>query len=79
MNIMLRLKNITVKKNMAEADYSPEESDWWGHISVDLESEEMIADQHQDYGMGYLAHAKWKLLEMAREKCPRTECVVMWY
>ncbi len=64
---------------MVEADYSPEESNWWGHISVNLESEEMKADRHRDYGMGYLAHAKWKLLKMAKEKSQRTECVVMWY
>ena len=77
---MLRLKNIKISESIAEADFSPEDSNNWGHLAVDRESgKTVLFEEVPGYGASYKAHAKKKLLEMAKENDSRKECVVMWY
>lgn len=77
---MLRLKNIVISHKTVEADYSPENSGWWGHIIVDLDEREILSvDEHPEYGASYKGHAFWKLLDISECKNPTSECTVMWY
>lgn len=77
---MLRLKNIKIEKEIAEADFYPEGKEFFGHIKVDLSTNEIIScDQISGYGDSYSGHAKQRLVRMAKEKDHREECVVMWY
>ena len=76
---MLYLKNIVKSENVIEAEFSPEDSKWWGHISVNTATEEVVCDNNENYGLSYKAHAMWKLLEIVKSKEDITECTVMWY
>jgi hypothetical protein len=77
---MVYLKNIKIGEDIAEADYSPEDSKIYGHIVVDLKNEKIIRyDDVLDYGRGYPAHAFWKLRDMYKKHETDTECLVMWY
>lgn len=79
MNIMICLKNIRIENNIASAEFFPEKSETGGEIVVDLLTEEVIKLQTiQGYGDSYHGHAKWKLIDMARDGDNRRECVVMW-
>lgn len=80
MNTMLRLKNIRIGSEYAEADFYPEDSQVAGHVVIDLSSEEVAtcADV-SGYGASYRGHATQQLVKMAQEKDTRTECLVMWY
>ena len=80
MNIMLRLKNVKINEKVAEADFYPEGSKSHGHIVVDIAKEDEISCSIVDgYGPAYAAHAKTRLIRIAKERDTRTECVVMWY
>lgn len=77
---MVRLKNIEIEKTIAKADFSPESTGLWGHIEVDLSTQEIVSVKHvPGYGISYSGHAKYKLVEMAETGDVRTECLVMWY
>lgn len=77
---MLRLRNIKIKNNRAEADFYPEDSKTCGHVVVDLSSGEIIsAVEVPDYGASYSGHARQRLVRMAKENDARPECLVMWY
>ena len=77
---MLRLKNISIAGNTAEADFFPEDGAAYGHIVVDLESEEIIHIDHASgYEMIYPGHARKQLVHMAKSNDCRSECTVMWY
>lgn len=77
---MLHLKNIVMKDNIAHADYSPEDSGWWGHIVVDLKSKEIIScDRSPEYKFMHPGHARAKLVELSKENQIPAECTVMWY
>ena len=80
MHTMLRLKNIRIENNVAEADFYPEDCPTCGHIVVDLVSGKVVSySEVMDYGASYLAHARQNLLRLAAEKSLQTECLVMWY
>jgi hypothetical protein len=77
---MVYLKNIKIGEDIAEADYSPEDSNIFGHIVVDLKLNKISHyDNVLDYGMGYPAHAFWKLRDMYKKHETYTKCLVMWY
>lgn len=77
---MLRLKNIKINSEVAEADFYPEDSEICGHIVVDLHTEEIQSIQHvPGYEFMYPGHAAWKLIDMAKEHDESSECLVMWY
>lgn len=76
---MLRLKNIKIEKETAEADFFPEDSLESGHLIVDLSTEEIIScNDVPGFGVSYRGHARQRLVEMAKQGEIRTECVVMW-
>ena len=80
MTIMLRLKNIKIEGNKAEADFYPEDSKEAGHIVVDLDAEEVVSCKDvSGYGESYRGHAKMALIKMAKENNTTTERTVMWY
>jgi len=80
MSIMLRLRNIKVSGNIVEAEYSPESSGVWGHISVDVKNEEIVhAEEISDYGESYRGHALWKLIDIVKTSSDEKECLVMWH
>lgn len=77
---MLRLKKIKTNSNFAEADFYPETSDLFGHIKVDVRTEEIVEiSKAEGYGDMYVAHAALALVEMAKHNDQRTERLVMWY
>ena len=77
---MVRLKNIEIGDKIAKADFIPESTGLWGHIEVDLATQEVVSVKHvPEYEMSYSGHAKRKLIEMAKTGDTRTECLVMWY
>jgi hypothetical protein len=77
---MVYLKNITIGDSIAEADYSPERSNIYGHIVVDCKTHKIIKyDKVLDFGASYYGHAFWKLLDMYKKHETDTECLVMWY
>jgi hypothetical protein len=79
-DFMVYLKNITIGDSIAEADYSPEGSNVYGHIVIDLNLKKIIRyDDVLDYGMGYPAHALQKIIRMYEKHETYTECLVMWY
>lgn len=76
---MLRLKNVKINNEVAEADFYPEDSKICGHIVVSLSSEELISSEEVDgYGLSYSGHARQRLIRMAKEGDTRSECLVMW-
>lgn len=80
MTIMLRLKNIKIGSEYAEADFYPENIQQYGHIVVDLSDEEIVSCVDvPGYGASYRGQAAQRLVKMARENDQRTECTVMWY
>lgn len=77
---MVRLKNIEIGDKSAKADFTPEDTGLWGHIEVNLSTEEIAFVKHvPEYEMFYPGHVKRKLIEMAKTGDTQTECLVMWY
>lgn len=80
MNTMLRLKNIKIEAETAEADFYPEDRNEAGHIVVNLSDGEIVSCVDvSGYGDSYSGHARQRLVRMAKEKDTRSECIVMWY
>ena len=80
MTIMLRLKNIKIGTNKAEADFYPEDSTRAGRIVVNLETKEIIScEDVPGFGESYRGYARLHLIKMARENNTATERTVMWY
>lgn len=80
MNTMLRLKNVKIGNEIAEADFYPEDGQKAGHIVVNLSDEEISSCVDvPGYGASYSGHARQRLVKMAKEKDIRSECLVMWY
>lgn len=77
---MLRLKNIKINSEVAEADFYPEDSETKGHIVVNLHTREIQSIQHvPGYEFMYPGHARHRLVEMAKEHDESSESLVMWY
>lgn len=76
---MVYLRNIERNENFITVEFSPEDSGWWGHISVNINTREVECDSNEEYGRTYETHAKLKLLEIAKNKEDITKCTVMWY
>ncbi len=77
---MLRLKNVKIGNEYAEADFFPEDGEKAGHVIVDLSNGEISAcDNVPGFGESYAGHARQRLVRMAKEKDYRNECIVMWY
>ena len=80
MTTMLRLKNVKIGNEYAEADFYPEDGLNAGHVVVNLSDGEIVSSKDvPGYGASYSGHASRRLVKMAQEKDARTECLVMWY
>ena len=77
---MLRLKNIKIGSNFAEADFYPEDCPTCGHVVINLPSG-TIRDYSEvsGYGASYIAHARQNLVRIAKEQNQQNECLIMWY
>ena len=77
---MLRLKNVRIGSEYAEAEFYPEDSKDAGHIVVRLSDGEISSCKEvPGYGASYRGHARQRLVKMAKENDQRSECLVMWY
>ncbi len=77
---MVRLKNIKINDNTAEADFIPEDSSQNGHVVVNLSTGELVScEDVKGYGASYPGHAMMKLIQLAKEHSTEKECLVMWY
>ena len=76
---MVRLKNVKIENEYAEADFYPEDSDRAGHVIVNLSSGEVVCNDVPGYGEEYGDQASRRLVKMAKENDTRSECLVMWY
>lgn len=77
---MLRLKNVKIESEYAEADFYPEDGAVFGHVVVGLSDGEIISCvPASGYGDSYTGHARQRLVSMAKENDNREECLVMWY
>ncbi len=77
---MLRLENIRIIGDRAEADFYPEGEKQAGHIVVDVARREIVEIKHvPEYEFMYPAHARSQLLRMAEEGDTRKSCVVKWF
>lgn len=68
---MVRLFNICVENGVISCDYEPEKSQLFGHVSVSLDSKEVISTQYSDYAYGkkfYLSCVYAKLLQLLKTK-----------
>ena len=78
---MLVLRNIKMKDNIISADYYPENEEVFGHIEVDVKSDEIIFLKKAP---GYEhstdpIHAQYALMGIAKSgKIPK-ERTVLWY
>lgn len=80
MTTMLRLKNVKIGSEYAEADFYPEDGPKFGHVVVNLSDGEIASCVDvPGYGASYGGHARQRLVEMAKKKDTRSECLVMWY
>jgi len=76
---MLRLKNVKIGVEFAEADFYPEDGYDAGHVIVRLSDGEIVSSVDvPGYGASYKGHARQRLVAMAKEKDTRDECLVMW-
>ena len=77
---MVRLKNIRIGSEYAEADFYPEDSKICGHVVVELSSGKLVSPvEVLGYGASYSGHARQRLVKMAKENDTKTECLVMRY
>ncbi len=68
---MVEITNIVINGNTISCNYDPEKSGKLGIISVDIETEEIIAINYSDYEYGkkmYAAHVRSKLIEALKSK-----------
>lgn len=80
MTTMLRLKNVKIGSEYAEAEFYPEDGRDAGHIVVRLSDGEISScNEVPGYGASYIGHARQRLVKMAKENDQRAECLVMWY
>lgn len=77
---MLRLLNVKIQNDIAQAEYTPEEETQRGFIRVDLKTQQVLEQTDvPGYEIMHPAHARTALIRMASEGDKRTERLVMWY
>ena len=76
---MLRLRNVKIGVEFAEADFYPEDGKDSGHVIVRLSDGEIVSSvEVSGYGASYVGHARQRLVSMFKDKDDRSECLVMW-
>ena len=79
MTTMLRLKNVKIGSEFAEADFYPEDGMECGHVVVNLLDGDIVSCvEVAGFGPSYSAHARQRLIKMSKEQDDSGECLVMW-
>ena len=80
-NIMVILKRIVKNSNQIEADYYPENGNFFGHLVVDIISGEIssITKAENDKIGAYAYHAKKQLLRVSALDVTPEESRTIWY
>lgn len=79
---MVRLKNIKRYDNMIESDIIPEDSTEYGHIIVNLETDELemcYLPKRYEWCRSHVIHSKNKLIEISKTVDVPEEKLIMWY
>lgn len=80
---MVRLFNITIKGNEIACDYDPENCGKIGHLTANVDTEEITNIEYSDYEFGkkmYAAHVRQKLFELLLKKeVVPSEAIAIWY
>ena len=66
---MVRLFNIHMDNHTIACDYEPEKSNQYGHVSVSIDSQEIVNSQYSEYKYGknfYLSCVYTKLIQLLR-------------
>ena len=79
---MVKLFNITVNKNTISCDYIPENCAKVGHVTMNINSQEIIDVKYSEYEYGknlYVAHVRKKLAEIISLPEIPKEAIAVWY
>lgn len=79
---MVILKNIKRNETTMECDFYPEGDCEYGHMIVDLNSEEIIESsipEEYDHGLNYKGHTRSALVELSQKEELPEKWIVMWY
>lgn len=79
---MVKLVNLKRKNNIIECDLIPEDSLEFGHVIVDLGTEEVkgfTLPKGYEWCRNHINHARNKLIKLAGDKNLPEEYLVMWY
>lgn len=79
---MVKLKNLRRNNNLVECDLYIEDSTDPQHFIVDVESKEVIqfsAPKDYPHCENHVAHARWKIIALAKQGEIPPECTIMWY
>lgn len=79
---MVKLKNLKRNDNLAECDIIPEDSQQVGHITVNLDSEELenfLLPADYEWCENHVQHAARTLAELMKNGEMPEEYLVMWY
>lgn len=80
---MVKLENIEKNNNLIECDILPEDSKEYGHLKVNLDSEEIdgyALPEGYEWCRNHLTHAKKALLKYGTSKEPLPDQdLIMWY
>ena len=81
-NFMIKLRNIKKNNNVLECDIFPEDCKDKGHLIIEINSEKVVTcelPEGYEWCTNHIAHAKYKLLEMAKDGFIPKEKLIMWY
>lgn len=79
---MVRLKNLKRNNDLVACDLYIEGSADPQHFAVNVETKEVVefsAPKDYEHCENHVAHAKWKIIELAKQDKLPPECTVMWY
>lgn len=79
---MVRLKNLKMNDGIGECDIIPEDSENYGHITVDLNSEQIknySLPAGYEWCVSHVYHAARKLVTLLKNGEMPKEYLLMWY
>ena len=81
-NFMVKLKNLEKNNNIGRCDIIPEDSPISGHITLSLDSGELIEyslPAGYEWCLSHVHHAARNLVKIIHSDIPHKEYLVMWY
>ena len=79
---MVKLFNISIVKDNISCDYTPEDCEKAGHVTMNIKSQEIIDVKYSEYEYGkksYVAHVRKKLVELTQLSEIPKEVIAVWY